>query len=120
MRERPPKRVGAQMGGRVIRPPKQHADIESALARSCQYLKERAATIGHLKGGPKKGDGNPYPRLGLINSITNPAKCRLAINERVDTIASTDRVGAGGDKWNMSHTRFGCAHDAGEPHVWTH
>jgi hypothetical protein len=42
--------------------------------------------------------------LGLINGVTNPAKCRLAINERVDAIARTYRVGAGGDKWNMSHS----------------
>jgi hypothetical protein len=120
MRGRPPKRVGAQMGGRIIGPPEEHPNIESALARSCQHLKERTTTIGHLKGGPEKGDGDPHPRLGLINGITNPAKCRLAINERVDAIASTDRVSAGGDKRNMSHTLFGCADGAGEPHVWTH
>src|SRR5215207_1698551 len=94
------------MGGRIIRSPKEHSDIEPTLARSCQHLKERTATIGHLKAGPEKGDGDPHPRLGLINGITNPAKCRRAINERVDAIAGTDRVGTGGDKRNMSHARL--------------
>ena len=104
MRGRPPERVRPQMCGRIIGSPEQHPDVESTLARSCQHVKERTATIGHLKAGPEKGDGDPHPRLGLINGITNPAKGRLAINERVDAIASTHRVGAGGDKWNMSHS----------------
>jgi hypothetical protein len=73
------------------------------LARSCQHLKKRTATVGHLKAGPEKRDSDPHPRLGVINGITNPAECRLAINERVDAIASTHRIGTGGDKGNMSH-----------------
>jgi len=42
--------------------------------------------------------------LSVINGITNPAKRRLAINERADAIASTYRIGAGGGEWNMSHS----------------
>jgi len=67
-----------------------------------------------------EGKDDPHARAGLINGLTNPAKCRLAINERVDTIAAADRIGAGGDKWDMSHMLCGCAHHAGEPHMWTH
>jgi hypothetical protein len=104
LRGRSPERIGSQMRGRLIGSPKQDPDIESALCPSCQHVKERTATIGHLKAGPEKRDGDPHPRLGVIDGITNPAKCRLAIDERVDAIASTHRIGAGGDKWNMSHS----------------
>src|SRR3954468_18732060 len=45
---RPPERISSQMCGRIIRSPKQHPDIESALPRSCQDVEERTATIGHL------------------------------------------------------------------------
>jgi hypothetical protein len=92
------------MCGRISRSPKQHPDLESTLARTCQYVEERTATVGHLKAGPEKRDGDPHSRLGLINGGTNPAKCGLAINERADAIARTYRVCAGGDKWNMSHS----------------
>ena len=120
VRGRAPERVGAKIGGHLIRPPKEHTNVDATLARTCQHLKERPAAIGHLKGGPKKGDTDPHPRVRVVDSLTDPAKGRLAINVWGDAIISPNRIGTGGDKRNMSYERSESAHDARKPLVGAH
>src|SRR5689334_11701885 len=72
-----PKRIVAELCGFSIGTPKQHPNVHSTPARSRQHLEERTATVRHFERGPKECYGDPDARLGLIDCVANPPKCRF-------------------------------------------